>query len=126
MNTRHAAVWIDHKEAKIFFVDARTSETLHPHRHVRRHQNQDERSHPADAAHYFHEVAVELAGSEEILVVGPSSAKLELVKHAHKHDPALAEKIVGVETVDHPTDGQILAYARQYFHAKDRMLGTAP
>jgi len=29
---------------------------------------------------------------------------------------------VGIETVDHPTDGQLVAYTRKYFVAKDRML----
>jgi hypothetical protein len=33
----------------------------------------------------------------------------------------LEPKIVGVETVDHPTDGQLVAHARRYFHAADRM-----
>ena len=32
---------------------------------------------------------------------------------------------MGVESVDHPTDGQLVAYARKYFVAKDRMLGVA-
>jgi hypothetical protein len=30
--------------------------------------------------------------------------------------------IVGVETVDHPSDGQLVARARHYFKAEDRML----
>jgi hypothetical protein len=30
--------------------------------------------------------------------------------------------IVGVETVDHPSDGQLVAHARHYFKAEDRML----
>jgi hypothetical protein len=30
--------------------------------------------------------------------------------------------IVGVETVDHPSDAQLVAYAKQYFKAEDRML----
>jgi hypothetical protein len=29
--------------------------------------------------------------------------------------------IIGVETVDHPTDAQLVAYARQYFKGADRM-----
>jgi hypothetical protein len=29
--------------------------------------------------------------------------------------------IVGVETVDHPSDAQVVAYARKYFNAADRM-----
>jgi stalled ribosome rescue protein Dom34 len=132
MTTTHAAVWIDHNEAKVFHipdlerVDADLA-TLHPHRHVKRHATSTaERAHPADAAHFYGEVARALADVAEILVVGPGSAKLELIKHVHKHDHSLEPKIVGVETVDHPTDGQLLAYVRRYFHAKDRMLGKAP
>jgi hypothetical protein len=32
------------------------------------------------------------------------------------------EIIAGVETVDHPSDGQLVAFARHYFKAEDRML----
>ena len=35
----------------------------------------------------------------------------------------LVEKIIGVETVDHPTDNQLVAHARRYFRAADKMLG---
>ena len=31
-------------------------------------------------------------------------------------------KVIGLETVDHPSDGQLVAYARKYFKAKDQML----
>jgi hypothetical protein len=34
----------------------------------------------------------------------------------------LMNLIVGVETVDHPSDAQLVAYARHYFKAEDRML----
>jgi hypothetical protein len=30
--------------------------------------------------------------------------------------------ITGVETVDHPSDGQLVAFARHYFKTEDRML----
>jgi hypothetical protein len=29
----------------------------------------------------------------------------------------LSAKIAGVETIDHPTDGELVAHARKYFHA---------
>jgi stalled ribosome rescue protein Dom34 len=73
---------------------------------------------------YYHAVVEALKGAEEILVVGPAQAKLQLIKHMHAHDQAVADKVVGVESIDHPTDGQLVAYARKYFAAKDRMLGT--
>jgi hypothetical protein len=56
-----------------------------------------------------------------VLITGPANAKLELIKHIHQHDPALMKKIVGVETVDHPSDGQLVAYARRYMPATDHM-----
>jgi hypothetical protein len=92
------------------------------HRYLRRHPSVTaERSHPADAQHYYRDVARALEDAAEILVVGPSTAKLEFIKYVHKHDHALEGRVVGVETVDHPTDGQLVAYARRYFRAADRM-----
>ena len=58
---------------------------------------------------------------EEILVVGPSTAKLGLIRYLHKHAHELEPRVVGVESVDHPTDGQLVAYARKYFRKVDRM-----
>ena len=53
-------------------------------------------------------------------------AKTELVKHIHHHDPKLMNVIVGVETVDHPSDAQLVAYARKYFNVADRMQPQKP
>jgi len=126
MHAFHTAVWIDHQEAKIFEVDRSSEATAtvkatlgHLHRHA---TVTAERQHPADVQRFFQEIARVLEGAQEILVLGPASAKLELVKHLRDHSPAVATRIVGVETVDHPTDGQITAYARKYFRAADRML----
>lgn len=132
MSTPHAAVWIDHKEARIYFINAESFDetTIRaPHHQIRRHPAgpaDSERSHPADEQHFFHNVACSLQAAQEILVLGPANAKLEFMKHVEKHDRALVPKIVGVETVDHPTDGQLVAHVRQYFRAADRMRGTAP
>ena len=129
MSNRHVAVWLDHNEARIFHVDADSFDAAQiaaPQHHVHRHPKVTaEHEHPVDAQKYFHEIAHALEKAEEILILGPSTAKLELIKHVHKHDQALGPKIVGVETVDHPTDGQIAAYARKYFQKADRLKGTA-
>lgn len=116
----HTVVWIDQHEAKLFHFDKDNFEAVkveNAHHHVRKHPSETaERNHPADAQHYFHEVAVALGDDEAILVVGPSTAKLHFIKHVHTHEQALEARIVGVETVDHPTDRQLVAYARQYFY----------
>jgi stalled ribosome rescue protein Dom34 len=120
MTNRQAAVWIDHHEAKIFHVEDGhfdLSKIDAPQHHFHRHPKgpSEGREHPADARHFFHEVAQALQGAEEILVVGPATAKLELIKHIHAREPLLESKVVGVETVDHPTDGQLAAYVKRYF-----------
>ena len=71
-------------------------------------------------------MARELEGAERVLIVGPSTAKLQFVRHAHKHDPALEPRIVGVETVDHPTDRQLVAYSKRYFALDERVQGRHP
>ncbi len=121
MTYPHAVLWIDRHEAKICHFDGESFELAkiesapaHPRKHP---SVTAERSHPADAQHYYRDVARALEDAPEILVVGPSTAKLEFVKHVHERAHGLEAKIVGVETVDHPTDGQLLAYARKYFRA---------
>jgi stalled ribosome rescue protein Dom34 len=124
-SNRHVAVWLDHDEARIFHVDpdAVDEKTLRaPTHHVHRHPKASH-NHPDDAHHFFEAVARELEGAERILVVGPSTAKLQFIRYAYQHDRTLEPRIIGVETVDHPTDRQLVAYSRRYFAADDRMQG---
>jgi stalled ribosome rescue protein Dom34 len=115
-----AAVWLDHHEARVFHVDLDTfDETAvrSPRAHVHRPKSgTDLHQHPDDIKHFFHDVAKALADAGEVLVLGPSTAKLQFVKYVHEHDKALAPKIVGLESVDHPTDAQLVAYVKKYFH----------
>jgi stalled ribosome rescue protein Dom34 len=117
---KHATVWIDHKEARIFHLhpDKVLESEVHApqhdtHKHPKGPEGAKER--PNDAHRFFHDVARSLDATDAILVVGPSTAKLEFLRYLHKHDPALEVKVVGIETVDHPTDGQIIGYAKKYF-----------
>ena len=79
------------------------------------------REHPDDARHFFDDVTRGLDGVDSVLVVGPASAKHEFVKFVHENHRPLVSKIVGVETADHPTGGEIVAHARSYFKVSDRM-----
>jgi stalled ribosome rescue protein Dom34 len=122
----HAVIWIDHKEARVFHVhpDANDETTvLAPQHHIHRHPKGrgEAREHPDDAHRFFGEVARTVDAVDALLIVGPSSAKLEFFKYLHEHERGLASKVVGVESADHPTDGEIVARARTYFKASDRM-----
>jgi stalled ribosome rescue protein Dom34 len=124
---KHATVWIDHKEARIFHLhpdrveEATIQAPPHDihHKHPKGPEGVKER--PDDAKRFFHEVALALSQTDAVLVVGPSTAKLEFFRYVHTHHSALEPKIVGIETVDHPTDGQIVAYAKKYFGMGDRI-----
>jgi hypothetical protein len=65
-------------------------------------------------------------GTEEWLLVGPAQAKQDLVRHLEKHLPHVKATLVGVEAMDHPTDGELLAYARRSFKAIDRLRPNTP
>jgi stalled ribosome rescue protein Dom34 len=128
MSHFHAVVWLDHTEAHVMHFAREDvqkftihSSDKHPHLHHKR--GSIGAGHRADDGKYFDEVVKLLGDAQEILLVGPGSAKLELVKHLHKHHPALVGRVMGVESADHPTDPQIVAHARSYFAAKDKMLG---
>lgn len=116
----HAAVWMDHHEARIFFVsrDAVDAHETHaPHRHLHRHPKVggEPTEHPEDLHKYFSDVAAVLRDAEEVFLVGPANLKYSFVKYLHAEDRALGAKIVGVESSDHPTDGQLVAQARHHF-----------
>lgn len=123
----HALVWIDHHEARIYRFDTEVPAATH-------HVIRDEQS-PAHLHHkansigsghapvnhaYLERVATDISDARFILIVGPSSAKHELYKHIEQHHQAMLERIVGVETLDHPGDGALLAHAAESFRAAAR------
>ena len=122
----HAVIWIDHKEARIYHVHPEAvaaAKVLAPQHHIHRHPKGrgEAREHPDDAHRFFVEVVRTLDGVDALLIVGPSSAKLEFFRYLHEHERRLESKVVGVESADHPTDGEIIARARSCFMASDRM-----
>jgi stalled ribosome rescue protein Dom34 len=117
---KRAVLWIDHKEARVFHFEAGAVDRTvveAPHHLHRKHPKtpQSAREHPDDAKRFFHEVVRSLEDALALLIVGPGSAKLELLRYLHAHDPRLESAIVGIETVDHPTDKQLVAFATTYF-----------
>jgi len=127
MSHFHAVVWLDHVEAHVlhFTHEDVQNKLVHgkPHRHLHTKRNAQASGHAPEDPAFFAKIAEALGDAQEILVVGPANAKTEFVKHLDAHAPALRKKVVAVETVDHPSDGQLLAYARQHFRAIDRMRG---
>jgi stalled ribosome rescue protein Dom34 len=119
MSLNNAVVWIDHTKAQIihFDKDASESESLkthstHPHPHQRHgdtHASED------DNSRFFDDIAGALNDASAVLVVGPAQEKNVFVTYLKVKAPAVAAKITGVETVDHPSDTQLLTFARKHF-----------
>ena len=146
MSTFHAIAWLDRSEAHVIMfdrehVDAQKIKSRSQHKatggHVGSHQGMHGRGDSASGHHspagghnssdeaYYHSVAEALKGVHEILVTGPAQAKDEFKAHCEHHDKDVAKAIIGVISSDHPSDGQLVAMAKQYFLKHDKMQGQA-
>ncbi len=127
MSHTHALVWLDHSEAHVMPIGTADVEktvvySSHPHAKLHTRAGTLGSGRAPEDHDYYHRVAQALGGAQEILVVGPADAKLHLIKHLHSHHARLVERLIGVETVDHLSDGQLGAYARKYFLKMDETL----
>ena len=126
MSHFHTVVWIDHREAHVigFSADQAESAILHAqhgHRQVHHRQGSISGGRITEDRDFLRRVSDAVRPAGEILITGPAAAKLHLYDWWKAHEPAIAAKVAGIETSDHPTDGQILKHARAYFEAADRM-----
>jgi len=120
----HSVVSIDHAQAVIFEFSA---DDVSEHR-IKATDRQGNIHHKAgsvgsghahDSKSYLTAVVSALKPWHEILIVGHGTAKDELASFIRDHAPLLAPHILGVQAVDQPTKGEILAVARKFFEGKD-------
>lgn len=121
----HAIVWIDHHSARIFHFNEAEHDlaVIHPDRpvqHIHHHAGSIDGKRADEDRHFYDDVAAAIGDAGAFLVAGPANAKTELVKQITQAHPALRERLAGVETVDHPSDGVLLDHARRVFRAYDR------
>lgn len=129
MHANHVVVWLDHSEAHIIAFSREAAErvvVVHaPRRHEHQHHRADSVGSGKAAEHpsYYEEIITKIRAFPEWLIVGPANAKVVFMKHLSKHHADLLDRVMGIETVDHPSDGQVLSFARKFFVAADRMAG---
>lgn len=124
----HVCVWIDQHEAKAFGIssDGANKSTVvarNAPRHIHRKADHLGLGKEPMSPDFLAGVAEALQLAKAILIVGPGTARIELAGHLHEHYPAIARRVLGLEPMDHPTDAELIAAARKYFHAADRMHG---
>lgn len=126
MKSNHVVVWLDHAKAHIIHFSRDTSEiemikTASPRAHLHVKAGSPGSGHAAEDVHYFSDIVAALNGALEILIVGPGDEKKAFLKYLASHFHDISQKVVAVETVDHPTDGQLLAYSKKCFAKIDQM-----
>jgi hypothetical protein len=116
----HAVVWLDHLQARIFHLSlSGTQEViLHPQmptRHIHHKANSIGSGHVHGSEEFLSHILDAVSDAGEILILGPSGTKIELAKYIREQNPKVGSRIVAVEPADHPTDGEIIAYAKRHF-----------
>lgn len=121
MQATHVVVWLDHSEAHVvaFNRDEASAPIIvrapTPHQHQHHRANALGSGKALEHPEYYEKIVATIHTVPEWLIVGPANAKLTFLKHLNKRHPNLLAQLVGIETVDHPSDGQLLNYARKYF-----------
>jgi hypothetical protein len=125
-NHKHTLVWLDHRLAKIFCFNADSNITsqvhsTHPHENLHHKANAGDSGHAPVDKIFLEAVAQALPPAGPILIAGPGSAKKELHTHLLHRHRNVAARVSDVKPLDHPTDGELLAFGRRFFDADDRM-----
>lgn len=106
MSAPHAAVWLNADEAHIFRFGSGEVEK----REVRAEGGGRVR----DDRKYFEAILAELTEVEGWMIAGPASPRQDFEKYVRVgHAEQLAKKLVAVETMDEPSDGELLRHARK-------------
>jgi stalled ribosome rescue protein Dom34 len=117
MTTQHAVVFITHENAQVLQFDAEHVEAqkIKAHSHHTKQHGSDVRS----EHEFFGHVCDALEGIPELLVVASHTGLADFQNYVRKHRAALVPKIVDFQVVDHPTEKQLVALARQFFLKHD-------
>ncbi len=127
---KKVGLWIDHKKTVVVTITDKGEEIKHIKAHLERdaqpsggwaahsgrdygEQDKQDRHFTGILSIYYDEVISFIRDAESILIFGPGEAKGELKKHIESK--GLSSRIVGVETADEMTDGQIAAKVREHF-----------
>ncbi|MBI5087980.1 MAG: translational machinery protein [Actinobacteria bacterium] len=130
MTHAHAVIWLDHRSARVVSFSLEASDTVEiesarDDQRLHRKSGIPGSGHAEDDRHLFEQVVAALDDVPAILIAGPGTAKKAFVQHLEAKHPDIARRVVGVETLDHPTHGELLAFGRTFFKRVDR-LGLAP
>ena len=120
----HAIIWLDHREARIFYVglsgvDRFVLHPDHPTKHLHHKANSIGSGHGLPDKKFMKLIVDTLGDAGEILIIGPASAKTELAKYLREYHSLVGKRIAAILDADHPSDAQIVEYAKRYFKIEE-------
>jgi hypothetical protein len=125
---RHLAVWLDHKLARLLTLSRQgvTEQIIHNEEagaggHVHHHSGTVGSGHAAMDRGFLEAISQAIGEAEEILILGPVDARNALKGFLEHNDRRQAERIIGVEALDHSGRAEIAAFAQRFFERIDRL-----
>ena len=130
MSYQHAIVWIDHQHATVidFTADADQIHLLEREggpKKIHRKSGIPGPGKAADDPKFFDAVVDAVGDAREVLIAGPGNAKLYFRRDLEHRHAGVAKRVVGTEAMDHPSNGELLKFARTYFKKYDALHGDA-
>lgn len=115
------AIWLDRVQAKIFYFprNHRNDEIVRAS-HVEHHTHErDSLDLKREERKLFENVAKKLKDAEDILIFGPGVAKHHFQTYLVEQHPMEARKIRICQSMDHPTEKQLVAFVDSFLRANN-------
>jgi stalled ribosome rescue protein Dom34 len=116
MATTYYALWVDHAHAFIYKYTANGVEETKIDSHIHADRVDNEAKHKMYEK-FYHDLTGKMSDAQELMIMGPRTAKDEFKHHLDKHHhQKLAKVVVGVETMrSHPTTAMMREKAGDFF-----------
>ena len=126
MSYSYAIVWLDAKEAHVHRFNAedvvqKRLDALQPFRTIRHKAGVIGAGRLQYDLDYFDRIVDAMRGITEWLLIGPGAAKNQLLHHIETHIPWLKDKLAGIESMDHLSDGQLADHVRRFLRVGDEL-----
>lgn len=116
----HAVIHLDHQHAEVLHFDAHQVHAARIEPHLRRPHGDD----PHDDHALFEAVCQAVQDTPEVLVTGSHPVIGQFRHYVEAHRPRLVPRMADYRPAAPLSQGQLLALARQFFTAYDRMAGV--
>ena len=119
--TKRVVVWIDSAAASVVHVPlnepgGEAASLAQLPRLLAKRPDDAAKGHVRRAAKdFYRKVRRELKGAKHILIVGPSTTKLDFLRFIGKRSPSMESRVIGIETLEDGSDEILRAYATRYF-----------